>query len=200
MVSFSFLCALRGFLFSVPSVVFSLENEAEFPLVVLGLGSNLGDSRLIVLDAIKALTSVLTELRAASLYETEPLHVTDQRRFINTAVAGFYPEPLAQGAYSAWKLLRRINEIEARFGRDRPRERRWGERTLDIDILLFGCLVLKKSGLEIPHPRLKERRFALEPLLELLPEAEEQGTGVSYRSVCDSLPEQGVRKGSKVIR
>ena len=163
-----------------------------YPLVVLGLGSNLGDSRLIVLDAIKALRDVLTELRAASLYETEPLHVTDQGRFINTAVAGFYPEP--QGASPARVLLRRINEIEARFGRDRSRERRWGERPLDIDILLFGSLVLSEDGLEIPHPRLKERRFALEPLLELLPEAKVPGTGVLYRSVCDSLPDQGVRK------
>ena len=189
-----------------------MDNEADFPLVVLGLGSNLGDSRIIVMDAIKALTSVLTELRAASLYETEPLHVTDQASFINTAVAGFYPEPLAQGLTqgvstggepqplwasaegSAGKLLRQINEIEAGFGRDRSRERHWGERTLDIDILLFGSLILKESGLEIPHPRLKERRFALEPLLELLPEAKEPGTGVLYRSVCDSLPAQEVRK------
>ena len=168
----------------------------DFPLVVLGLGSNQGDSRLIVLDAIKALEEVLTELRAASLYETEPLHVTDQAAFINTAVAGFYPEPLDQGAaapFFARALLRRINEIEARFGRDRSRERRWGERPLDIDILLFGGFVLSEDGLEIPHPRLKERRFALQPLLELLPEAKEPGTGILYRSVCDSLPAQGVR-------
>jgi len=147
------------------------------------------------LDAIKALEEVLAELRAASLYETEPLYVTDQGRFINTAVAGFYHEP--QGAsdrLSARALLRRINEIEARFGRDRSRERRWGERPLDIDILLFGGLTLSEGDLQIPHPRLKERRFALEPLLELLPEAVEPGTGILYREICDSLPDQGVRK------
>jgi 2-amino-4-hydroxy-6-hydroxymethyldihydropteridine diphosphokinase len=135
------------------------------------------------------------ELRTASLYETEPLYVTNQRCFINTAVAGFYPEP--QGVsdpISAKALLHRINEIEARFGRDRSRERRWGERPLDIDILLFGGLILSEDGLEIPHPRLKERRFALEPLFELLPEAKEPGTGISYREIYDSLPEQGVRK------
>ena len=155
---------------------------------------------------------MLTEIRAASLYETEPLYVTRQARFINTAVAGFYPEPLAQDLAqgsstggepqplrasaegSAGKLLRQINEIEARFGRDRARERRWGERTLDIDILLFGGLVLNEDSLQIPHPRLKERRFALEPLLELLPEAKEPGTGISYRVVCDLLPAQGVSK------
>ena len=161
---------------------------------MLGLGSNLGDSRRIVLGAILALRNVLEELRAASLYETEPLYVTDQGRFINTAVAGFYPEPLAQDSLSARVLLRRINEIEARFGRDRSRERRWGERPLDIDILLFGGLVLSEDGLDIPHPRLKERRFALEPLLELLPEAKEPGTGISYRDICDSLSEQGVKR------
>ena len=180
----------------------------DFPLVVLGLGSNLGDSRAIVLDAIKALHDVLLELRAASLYVTEPLYVTRQASFINTAVAGFYPESSAQSPStggepqplrasaegSARNLLRRINEIEARFGRDRPREQRWGERKLDIDILLFGSLTLSESGLEIPHPRLKERRFALEPLLELLPEAVDHSTGISYREICDSLPDQGVRK------
>ena len=168
-----------------------------FPLVVLGLGSNLGDSRHIVLDAIKALREVLLELRSASLYETEPLYVTDQASFINTAVAGFYPEPLVQSssdARCAMTLLRQINEIEASFGRDRSRERRWGERPLDIDILLFGGLTLSEGGLSIPHARLSERRFALEPLLELLPDAKEPGTGVSYRSICDSLPAQGVRK------
>ena len=179
-----------------------MENKAGFPLIVLGLGSNLGDSRLIVLDAIRALGDVLLELRAAPLYETAPLYVTDQAGFINTAVAGLYPGQMDGGsrdADHARKLLRQVNEIEARFGRDRSRERRWGERTLDIDILLFGSLALSVDGLEIPHPRLKERRFALEPLLELLPLATEPGTGISYREICDSLPDQGVRKGSRGV-
>ena len=153
--------------------------------VVLGLGSNKGDSRRIVLDAIEALGQVLTGIRRASLYETEPLHVTDQRRFINTAVTGLY-------SASPRELLSRIHEIEAQFGRDRAKERRWGERTLDIDILLFGDLVLNEADLQIPHPRLRERRFALAPLLELLPGAVEPGTSLSYRDICDALPEQGV--------
>ena len=156
-------------------------------LAVLGLGSNLGDSCRIVLDATDALGKVLTGLRRASLYETDPLYVTDQGRFINTAAAGFYPR-------SAPELLLDIQEIETRFGRDRARERRWGERLLDIDILLFGGLVINTPDLEIPHPRLKERRFALEPLLELLPDAVEPGTGLSYKSICQALPEQKVIK------
>ena len=177
-------------------------------LVVLGLGSNLGDSRRIVLDAMTVLEQeVLTELRRASLYETAPLHVTDQGRFINSAVAGFYPgtrrRHSSESMFPSGKpreLLARIHEIEARFGRDRSRERRWGERFLDIDILLFGDFKTALPAteddpwLEIPHPLLKERRFALQPLLELLPDAVEPGTGISYRSICDALPDQGVKQ------
>ena len=157
------------------------------PLVALGLGSNLGDSRRLILEAIKALEELLSELRTASFYETEPLYVTDQARFINTVVTGFF-------SVSPGELMQCINDIESRLGRDRSQERRWGERYLDIDILLFGDLVVREPGLEIPHPRLNERRFALEPLLELLPEATEPGSGLSYRNICQALPSQGCKK------
>ena len=159
---------------------------------MLGLGSNLGDSKLIICRAIRELEEVLKGLRAASLYETEPLGVKDQGRFINTAVAGFYPSD--ENASSAAELLKAIHLLEAKYGRDRSRERRWGERFLDIDILLFGNLAVNEPNLVIPHPRLKERRFALQPLLELLPRSREPGTGLSYRGVCDALPDQGVIK------
>ena len=159
-------------------------------IVVLGLGSNLGDSRSIVLNAVKSLEKILSELHKASLYETDPLYITDQNTFINTVVTGIFPG--RADFQSARQLLSRIHAIETSYGRDRSKERRMGERPLDIDILLFGDLVHKESDLEIPHPRLKERRFALEPLLELLPDAVEPGTGLSYRSICDALPDQGV--------
>ena len=161
-------------------------------LAVLGLGSNTGDRRRLVLDAVTALRQVLADLRQASLYETEPLYVTDQNLFINTAVSGLY-------SGTSGELFSRIRQIEASFGRDRLRERRWGERTLDIDILLFGeqRLVFPASEnqpyLEIPHPFLKERRFALQPLLELLPDAVEPETGLLYAGICRALPDQGVR-------
>ena len=147
----------------------------------------MGDSRQIILDAIQALGLVLTELTSASLYETDPLHVTDQGCFLNTVVCGLYQK-------SPEELLDQIHLVEARFGRDRTKERRWGERTLDIDILLFGDLVLSSKTLEIPHPRLHERRFALEPLLELRPEICCPKTKIPYRETCDKLPPQGVRK------
>ena len=155
-------------------------------LTVLGLGSNLGDSRAIILEAVEELKNVLSQLRRAPLYETAPLHVTNQSRFINTAVAGYY-------GGSPRELLKRLHSIEESFGRDRLSERRWGERKLDIDILLFGDMQINSLELIIPHAMLKERRFALEPLLELMPGALEPGTGIPYSNICERLPDQGVK-------
>ncbi|MDR0589497.1 MAG: 2-amino-4-hydroxy-6-hydroxymethyldihydropteridine diphosphokinase [Spirochaetaceae bacterium] len=167
-------------------MAFSSPKEAAGIPVVLGLGSNQGDSRGILGDALEALGELLEETRAASVFETEPLLVTDQGRFLNTALGGRYRgEPR--------ELLEHIHRIEARFGRDRKQERRWGERPLDIDILLFGGLVLSEPPeLEIPHPRLTERRFALVPLLELFPDAADPRTGKAYRAFMEELPRQGI--------
>jgi 2-amino-4-hydroxy-6-hydroxymethyldihydropteridine diphosphokinase len=175
----------------------SLGTQAQ-ALIVLGLGSNRGaalgrDSRFILNGAISALGEVLSGLRRASLYETEPLHIINQPRFLNTAVAGFY-------SGSPGELLETIHIIEAGFGRDRSREQRWGERTLDIDILLFGDRIISEnsgeetdrmSALEIPHPRLCERRFALLPLVELLPDARDPRTGIPFQAILEGLPPQG---------
>jgi 2-amino-4-hydroxy-6-hydroxymethyldihydropteridine diphosphokinase len=111
--------------------------------------------------------------------------VRDQPRFLNTAVSGWY-------AQSPRELLTVIHGIEASYGRDRSRERRWGERTLDIDILLFGGrIVSEPPALEIPHPRLNERPFALEPLLELLPQARDPVSGRLFREILAELRETG---------
>ena len=163
------------------------KSDVDPSLVVLGLGSNKGDSRLIILNAMSVLEEGLSELKMASLYETDPLYVTDQNRFINTAVSGYY-------LGTPRELLYYINYVEARFGRDRAKDRRWGERSLDIDILLFGNLVVKEPDLVIPHAMLNERRFALEPLLELLPDARVPDSGIPYRQICDALPDQGVKR------
>jgi len=91
------------------------------------------------------------------------------------------------------ELLAAAQDIEAKYGRDRTKEIRWGPRTLDIDILLFGNEVIDeperpgRQALIIPHPRLAERAFALRPLLDLLPEAVEPGTGRTYRVILNSL-------------
>ncbi|GHV90308.1 2-amino-4-hydroxy-6-hydroxymethyldihydropteridine diphosphokinase [Spirochaetia bacterium] len=164
----------------------SQQNPPGTAPAVLGLGSNRGDSSSILRGAIEALAGILEGLRDARVLESEPLYVKNQARFFNTAVSGFY-----RG--TALELLEEIHRIEASFGRDRQRERRWGERTLDIDILLFGGQIISlPPRLEIPHPRLKERRFALIPLLELLPDAVDPLTGIPYRIILDGLPDQGI--------
>jgi 2-amino-4-hydroxy-6-hydroxymethyldihydropteridine diphosphokinase len=158
--------------------------------VVLGLGSNRGDSGAILTGAIETLRGVLKDPRAASVIETEPLYVRDQPRFLNTAVSGLC-------GLSPWELLARIHSIEASYGRDRKRERRYGERTLDIDILLFGDQVISDPpALEIPHPRLNERPFALEPLLELLPECRDPVTGRLFREILAEITSAGYSHAS----
>ncbi|MDR1238887.1 MAG: 2-amino-4-hydroxy-6-hydroxymethyldihydropteridine diphosphokinase [Treponema sp.] len=150
-------------------------------LVVLGLGSNRGDSPAILAGAVEKLGALLKNMRAASIIETEPRYVTDQPRFLNSAVCGYWDR-------SPRQLLETLHRVEAAFGRDRSRECRWGERTLDIDILLFGDQIVSGPGdLEIPHPRLNERAFALEPLVELLPDAVDPRTGRLFRKILGAL-------------
>ncbi|MDR0645052.1 MAG: 2-amino-4-hydroxy-6-hydroxymethyldihydropteridine diphosphokinase [Treponema sp.] len=156
-------------------------------LVVLGLGSNRGDSKAILAGAVKCLHGILTDLRSAPMFETAPQGIVDQPSFLNMAVCG-------SCALTPEELLEIVHYIEAAFGRDRIRERHWGERTLDIDILLFGRRVLSGPSLTIPHPRLRERAFALVPLLALLPKATDPRTGEPYARVLEELPGQDVKQ------
>ena len=155
----------------------------------MGLGSNTPFSDLSCAGIINAaaieLRKTLTDSRLSPLYKTAPLHVTDQAPFINAALAGFFPG-------TAKGLLAITAEIEAQYGRERSRERRWGERTLDIDILLFGDHIIHEEGLTVPHPRLSERAFALRPLLDLLPCAKEPGTGKKYSAILAGIGGQEV--------
>ena len=155
----------------------------------MGLGSNTPWKGLsctaIISSAAKELQKALAEVRLSPLYKTAPLYVADQAPFINAALCGFF-------SASANTLLRTTQEIEARYGRDRGKERRWGERTLDIDILLFGDQINTEDDLIIPHPRLKERAFALRPLLDLLPDAREPGTGKRYNEILVGISGQEI--------
>ena len=169
-------------------------------LCVLGLGSNkpynnLSSTELIV-RAAGELQNTLTGICLSPLYKTAPLYITDQAVFYNAAVSAYFDEekPGISGRKSAGKLLGIIQEIEACYGRDRSTERRWGERSLDIDILLFGDQVISKTDLVIPHPRLKERAFALRPLLDLLPNARDPGTGIAYSDILAGLGDQDIVK------
>jgi 2-amino-4-hydroxy-6-hydroxymethyldihydropteridine diphosphokinase len=128
----------------------------------IGLGSNLGDREGNLREAL-ALLAELGEVRASSFRETEPVGVTDQPRFLNAAAEVSTDLP-------AHDLLDALLAIERDLGRDRSREERWGPRTLDLDLLLYGDDVIDEQGLTVPHPRLAERRFVLEPLHELAPD------------------------------
>jgi 2-amino-4-hydroxy-6-hydroxymethyldihydropteridine diphosphokinase len=132
-------------------------------LVLIGLGSNLGDRLASINGAIDALgrTPGVAIRQVSSLYETEPVGgPPGQGMFLNSvARVETDLEPLP--------LLRVLQEIEAQFGRERTV--RWGERTLDLDLLLFEDRILDTPELCLPHPRMRARRFVLEPLVEVVP-------------------------------
>jgi 2-amino-4-hydroxy-6-hydroxymethyldihydropteridine diphosphokinase len=142
----------------------------------VGLGANLGDREATIRAAVEALGADegIYVVAVSTLRETEPVGVGEQPPFLNGAVA-------LETTLSARELLDRLLEIEQRFGRVRiPGEH--GPRTLDLDLLLYGDETIHGSGLTVPHPRLHERRFVLEPLAELAP-----GLLVPGRGVVESL-------------
>lgn len=129
----------------------------------VGLGSNLGDRESYVRAALGALAVEpgIEVVGASSFRDTEPVGIVDQPRFLNAAAA-------LETALPPRALLERLLAIERRLGRTRSAER-FGPRTIDLDLLVYGDQRVDEPGLEVPHPRLHERRFALEPLAELDP-------------------------------
>jgi 2-amino-4-hydroxy-6-hydroxymethyldihydropteridine diphosphokinase len=149
---------------------------------------------------VTELDGALGDLRVSPVYESAPLHVADQPPFLNAAVSGFFPSGRdgkssrgGQVHQDLRDLLDIVMAIEARHGRNRAAERRWGERSLDIDILLFGEEIVNEPDLVVPHPRLGERAFALIPLLDLLPNALEPGTKRPYGDILAALDPQDIR-------
>jgi 2-amino-4-hydroxy-6-hydroxymethyldihydropteridine diphosphokinase len=130
-------------------------------LAYIGLGSNLGDREAAIRAALERLAaSPEIEVEAvSSLRETDPVGYVDQPRFLNGAAA-------LRTELPPRTLLERLQEVERELGRDRSGPR-FGPRTIDLDLLLYGTEQIDENGLEIPHPRLAERRFVLEPLAEL---------------------------------
>ena len=135
----------------------------------VGVGANLGDREATIRAALAALAGVVA---ISELRETEPVGVLDQPPFLNGAAA-------VETDLSARQLLDLLLEVERGLGRERgePKQRRWGPRTIDLDLLLYGDETIDEPGLTVPHPRLHERRFALEPLLDLDAELAIPGRG-----------------------
>jgi 2-amino-4-hydroxy-6-hydroxymethyldihydropteridine diphosphokinase len=153
--------------------------------VFLGLGSNLGDGAEILRAAFSELSLILGRARLSRLWRSRALYVGEQPDFVNAAAVG-------ETALSPRELLAAVNAIEAGFGRDRSRERAKGQRSLDIDILLYGSLVLREADLVIPHAGLRERRFALLPLLDLDGDLLDPSSGEPYAAIAEALPPQGI--------
>jgi 2-amino-4-hydroxy-6-hydroxymethyldihydropteridine diphosphokinase len=137
----------------------------------IALGSNLGDRRAHLDFAILKLGRLLADLKASRYYETEPVGVSvPQPRFLNAAAVG-------DAAMTPRQLLDAMLAIEQVRDRQRPHVN--APRTLDLDLVLFGDEVIDEPGLVVPHPRFRERRFVLEPLVEIAPDLRDPVTGLS---------------------
>jgi 2-amino-4-hydroxy-6-hydroxymethyldihydropteridine diphosphokinase len=138
----------------------------------VGIGSNLGQPERQIAAALEQLVAEkgVTLVAVSTLRETEPVGYRDQPDFLNGAVE-------LETALPARELLERLLAIESRLGRVRGEGPRFGPRTIDLDLLLYGDETIDEPCLTVPHPRLAERRFALEPLAELDPALEVPGLG-----------------------
>jgi len=138
----------------------------------VGLGSNLGEREVTLRAAIGRLRGLpdVEVIEVSSFRDTEPVGPVDQPRFLNGVVE-------LETGLTARALLGALLELERAFGRDRSAGPPHGPRTLDLDLLLYGAETIDEPLLNVPHPRLHERRFVLEPLAELDPDLEVPGQG-----------------------
>lgn len=141
-------------------------------IAFVGLGGNLGDAVATLRSAVQALAGLPETrlLKASSLYRTPAWGLEQQADFINGVA-------LLETRLQARRLLEALLSVERDFGRERGGELRWGPRTLDLDLLLYGDAVIGEPGLQVPHPHLHERAFALVPLLEIAPDILIPGQG-----------------------
>lgn len=154
--------------------------------VFLSLGSNLGDRRTTLKEALERLgrSSSVRAIRQSSLYETVPVGKTDQPQFLNLVAE-------VETTLSPEGLLDITQAIERELGR--TRDVRWGPRTLDIDILLYDSVSMNTTRLTVPHLEMTQRRFVLEPLLEIAPDAV-LPDGRPVRSFLSDVSSQEVRR------
>ena len=136
----------------------------------VGLGANLGAREEMLARAVERLRAHegVAVVAISELRETDPVGVVDQPRFLNGAV-------LVETTLSPRALLEVLLEVERELGR--VRSERWGPRTVDLDLLVYDDVTIDEPGLRVPHPRLHERRFALEPLADLDPDLVIPGRG-----------------------
>jgi 2-amino-4-hydroxy-6-hydroxymethyldihydropteridine diphosphokinase len=145
----------------------------------VALGSNVGDRRAHLDFAVSALRGLLANLAVSRYHETIPIGVSGpQAMFLNAAAVG-------ETALTARALLDALLAIEQERGRERPYAR--APRTLDLDLILLGDVMLEESGLVVPHPRFRTRRFVLEPLAEIAPDLKDPATGAPISLLLSQL-------------
>lgn len=152
----------------------------------LGLGTNIGDREANLARARDLLAGAgIAIVRASSIYETEPRDLPGQPWFLNQVVE-------VATSLDAAGVLARALATEREMGRERIVPK--GPRVIDIDVLLYGSSIVSRPGLEIPHPRMAQRRFVLEPLAEIAPGFVHPLTGSTIARMLDSVKSQDVRK------
>jgi 2-amino-4-hydroxy-6-hydroxymethyldihydropteridine diphosphokinase len=160
--------------------------EHSVSQALIALGGNVGEVRSTFARAVALLCDDAVRLTARSSdYRTPPWGVTDQPPFINAVIA-------VATTLAPHQLLARAQKVERELGRDRDSERRWGPRTLDIDILDYDDSVIDDAGLTLPHPHLFERAFVLVPLAEIVPDRTIRGIRVS--DALERLDTSGIEK------
>ena len=139
------------------------------PRIAIALGSNLGDRRHHIETAIDLLMPHLRQALVSSFLDTEPEGVPDEQpRYLNAALVG-------EAQLLPQAMLKRLLSIEEQLGRTRPY---WGApRIIDLDLILYGDVQLREPGIQVPHPRFRERKFVLGPLNEIAPELVDPVTG-----------------------
>lgn len=150
--------------------------------VAIGLGSNLGDRAAHLNQAVEELRDLGEVVATSSIYETAPVGGPDQGPYLNAVV-------ILESAAAPRRVLDRLRSIEMAHGRER--RERWGPRTLDLDLLLYGAEVIDEPGLTVPHPRMTERRFVLEPLIEAWPDVA-LPDGRTASALIDAVADQAV--------
>jgi 2-amino-4-hydroxy-6-hydroxymethyldihydropteridine diphosphokinase len=155
------------------------------PFIYLGLGTNLGDRLANLRSAIDAIADFAKVADVSRIYETAPVGMLDQPSFLNMAL-------LIESDLEPLPLLKRLKDIEKDLGR--TESVRWGPRLIDIDILLYDDLKFEDEALDIPHPRMTERRFAMAPLAEIAPHVTHPVLGKTITELLGSLPpDDGVK-------